>query len=342
MVLSVSSFAKFRRLHGVAETGGIEDVGEMISRNVTAYKAEPLKMINGTVEAKFASATTQDISLVYLDWGAPAIGMSCAREDAFNLRVTMRGKASTSDPYLGMVSAERERGNARIFTLTEDTATYSHGHVGLNLVIPQQALQDRVKSYYQSELNQPLRFAPLLNLSSFEGQTITSLVDYLKAQFTETHGVLDAPMVGTQFRELMFSAIFGGISHNYKDAHINGAMDVAIPGVVKRAEDYIRANADKPLTIEVLAREAGCSERALHWGFNQFRQNSPLALLREIRLERAHEDLARANGSVTEVATKWGFSNLGRFSKLHLEKYGERPLQTLKKAPSGPAASEMK
>ncbi|MDA4848924.1 AraC family transcriptional regulator, partial [Hoeflea poritis] len=320
MAMSIKSFEKFCQLYGVVEKGEIEEVGEMISRNVTAYKAEPLERPHNEIRAQIACATTQDISLVYLDWSAPSIGMSLAKQDDFNLRITLRGEVCTTDPYLGQVSAEKEIGHARIFSLTEDTRTYSKGHTAVNLVIPHARLEERAKSYYQNQLDKPLRFAPTMNLSTVQGQSISALIEYFMSLHNESAQCFDNPIVRAQFRELMFSNIIGGMEHNYADVFNKGASDVAIPRIVKRAEDYMRANADKPVTIERLAREAGCSERALQYGFKEFRHKSPLTVLRDIRLENAFDDLVQASGSVTEIAFRWGFGNLGRFSRLFEEK----------------------
>lgn len=333
MAFLAGSYDKFCQMHGVVEKGRIEEVGEMISQNVTAYKATPIGKVEGKVEGKIACASIRDVSLVYLDWGAPAVGTSLEREEDFNLRVTLKGRASTSDPNFGEISAEEEHGNARIFSLTEDTNTYSQGHIGLNLVIPHKVLQARARTFYQDELNRPLKFAPLLDLSTVSGQSVLRLIEYFKALHTETPGALESPMICTSFREHMFSSILGGLEHSYRSTLCKGAVDVAIPRTVRKAEEYMRVNADRPITIQLLAKEAGCSERALHNGFRRFRNKSPLSVLRDVRLERAHEDLMRASGSVTDVATKWGFSNLGRFSKSYIKKYGERPSHTLRTEP---------
>jgi AraC-like DNA-binding protein len=35
--------------------------------------------------------------------------------------------------------------------------------------------------------------------------------------------------------------------------------------------------------------------------------------------------------SVTDIALRWGFNHLGRFSQLYRERYGEKPLATLRR-----------
>jgi AraC-like DNA-binding protein len=60
---------------------------------------------------------------------------------------------------------------------------------------------------------------------------------------------------------------------------------------------------------------------------------SPMAYLRHVRLARAHEELRRSDpGQVTvaEVAYRWGFGHLGRFSASYQAQYGVSPSQTLR------------
>ena len=58
---------------------------------------------------------------------------------------------------------------------------------------------------------------------------------------------------------------------------------------------------------------------------------SPHRLLMLRRLAAVRRELLRADAgtSVTDVATRWGFFHLGRFSQEYRLMYGERPSQTL-------------
>jgi choline dehydrogenase-like flavoprotein len=59
---------------------------------------------------------------------------------------------------------------------------------------------------------------------------------------------------------------------------------------------------------------------------------SPMAYLRNVRLRRAHETLLEsdpATATVSSVAYRWGFTNLGRFAAAHTTRYREPPAKTL-------------
>jgi transcriptional regulator GlxA family with amidase domain len=60
---------------------------------------------------------------------------------------------------------------------------------------------------------------------------------------------------------------------------------------------------------------------------------TPTSLLRDIRLDRARDDLKRAEPSMTtvgEIARRWGFAHLGRFAGRYRARFGVDPSDTLR------------
>ena len=197
----------------------------------------------------------------------------------------------------------------------------------LDLVLPYAMLQQRARSFFQIELNEPLRFAPVLDLNSAGGRLILNLIEYMKLLVINDPSAVKQPSVSSNLQEHIISTALEMLPHNYRGRE-DAPKDCAVPSSVRRAEEYMRAFADQPVTVEVLARHAGCSERALHNASRSFRQKTPMAVLRDIRLEGAHRDLKDGEASITDTVFKWGFSNPGRFAKLYAEKFGCKPSQT--------------
>jgi AraC-like DNA-binding protein len=111
-------------------------------------------------------------------------------------------------------------------------------------------------------------------------------------------------------------------------------MPSIAPGHVKRVEEYIRAHAHEPLTIADLASYAGVSASALYAGFRDFRNTSPIAYLRNERLQHAYDELLRTplgKSTVADIASRWGFSHLSHFATHYKKKFGELPSDTLRK-----------
>ncbi|MFG2235834.1 helix-turn-helix domain-containing protein [Streptomyces sp. NPDC048723] len=70
--------------------------------------------------------------------------------------------------------------------------------------------------------------------------------------------------------------------------------------------------------------------RSLREGFRRHLDTTPLAYLRSVRLSLVRRDLVavaegRALDNVTDVALRWGFTHLARFSGYYREAYGETP-----------------
>ena len=89
----------------------------------------------------------------------------------------------------------------------------------------------------------------------------------------------------------------------------------------------MRANASGPLTIADIAQVAGCSVRALQMAFDRFRGTTPMAALRQVRLEEARTEMLRDGRaeSIARIAAGHGFSNPSRFAQLFRRTYGVYP-----------------
>lgn len=106
----------------------------------------------------------------------------------------------------------------------------------------------------------------------------------------------------------------------------------ARPRIVNRVLDQLHDDPARSWTVVDMAEAAEVSVRRLQEGFQQYVGTTPLACLRNIRLAHAHEDLTKADASttVTEVATRWGFTHTGRFARAYRSKYGLAPSESLR------------
>jgi transcriptional regulator GlxA family with amidase domain len=106
--------------------------------------------------------------------------------------------------------------------------------------------------------------------------------------------------------------------------------------LVERAENLALADIDEPLHIAALCQALNVSERTLRKAFYRIHGLPPCRHLRMLRLSEARRALLNANSmrmTVTEIATCFGFLELGRFSVEYRKAFGERPSQTLFRTP---------
>lgn len=106
--------------------------------------------------------------------------------------------------------------------------------------------------------------------------------------------------------------------------------DKARPRHVLRALDYIRANLDEPIGLADLAEAAGVTGRTLQLAFRECFGLSPLAVVRRERLKQVQFALLNRepDASIGDIAARWGFSHLGRFSALYRAEFGCLPSET--------------
>jgi AraC-like DNA-binding protein len=107
--------------------------------------------------------------------------------------------------------------------------------------------------------------------------------------------------------------------------------------LVREVENYLDRHVQRAVHISELCAMLGTSRRTLHRAFHDVLGIGPIAFLRHHRLCSVHSRLRQGHPStthVTDVATEFGFLELGRFSHYYATLFGEYPSQTLQRAPS--------
>lgn len=173
---------------------------------------------------------------------------------------------------------------------------------------------------------------------AFDSEALSSWKNLLKWLFDEaSYGtLLDEPLLAPRVEETVLLSMLRLLPHNQPERM--QTHQVLTPGFVRRALDYIEAHAHEPLTVALIAEVAGVSIRSLYAGFQRYRQCSPMAFLRSVRMNRVHEELQREHETrvtVTQAALRWGFGHLGQFSADYKAQYGELPSHTLLRASTG-------
>jgi AraC-like DNA-binding protein/TolB-like protein len=104
-----------------------------------------------------------------------------------------------------------------------------------------------------------------------------------------------------------------------------------LPRHVKHALTYLRVHLSEKVTLADLARACAISERTLLQQFKQFLGISPIAHLLRIRLAAARAQMQQSarDISVSDAASRCGFTHLGRFAAEYRKAFGERPSDTL-------------
>jgi transcriptional regulator GlxA family with amidase domain len=185
-------------------------------------------------------------------------------------------------------------------------------------------------------IDAPVRRDIEFNLAGFGEPAMLSglrrLVLHLAEQLDDADSQV-SPLAMQEIGQALIIQLLLTARHNFSGM-LAGEPRTGTATHLRRAEDYIEANWNRPILIDDLVQAAGVSARSLFRGFEKQYGCSPMLFVKHLRLRRARELLARAEEttSVTGVALACGFSNLGHFANDYRAAFGELPSDTLRKA----------
>jgi AraC-like DNA-binding protein len=238
---------------------------------------------------------------------------------------------------------------------------HGQGTEKLFIRIERHVVQQQFQQLHGQAPQGAIEFLPGIALQQGAGPALRRLVDWLFAE-ADAGGLFDQPLVAAQLESTLLTTLLTQLPHNQAgpSAATAKAMTIA-PRSVRRAQAYIEAHSHEPMTASRTAAQAGVSTRSLFAGFRKTLDTTPMAWLRDHRLDKVHAELrgvgagvavgaAAVHGagsgpgtgldtsgsavagrplSVTAVAVRWGFAHLGQFAAAYRRRFGELPSQTL-------------
>ncbi|MFI5908107.1 AraC family transcriptional regulator [Dactylosporangium sp. NPDC051541] len=142
------------------------------------------------------------------------------------------------------------------------------------------------------------------------------------------------PLVADQLVDTAATALLTVFPNTTMTTHHGRPPTPVRPAALRRAVTFIEDHAGEPITVTAVATAAGITPRALQQGFARHHATTPMAYLRQIRLERAHRDLQSADpttgATVAAIAARWGFAKAGNFATVYRRTYGRPPSHTLR------------
>lgn len=149
-----------------------------------------------------------------------------------------------------------------------------------------------------------------------------------------TPDILAKPEVARAIEQGLIHAMVAslGAAGTIEVGHINRTH----AGAMRRLEEVLEANSDHTLYVAELCAAAGVSDRTLRLICQEHLGMSPMQYLRLRRMHLARRALRAADpaaSSVTEIATDYGFWELGRFSVAYRRLFGESPSASLHRPP---------
>ncbi|KQZ48598.1 hypothetical protein ASD54_17210 [Rhizobium sp. Root149] len=199
----------------------------------------------------------------------------------------------------------------------------------LVLEIPQADLRSKLGNLVGRTIHESLQFQLTLKIDTGPGRLLSligrALAEGLNQDINSNASTLQI------LSDAVASCLVELVWHNYTPS-VESATNLLTPKYIENAIAFMQANLHKPLTVDAIAAAVSVSPRSLQQGFKQFRETTPMAYLKELRLQAAHRELqwAPPGVSVSDIGRKWGFSHLGRFAAEYRDRFGRAPSGTLK------------
>ena len=198
-----------------------------------------------------------------------------------------------------------------------------------------EALARKLEALLGGKTSRVLRFEPFADAANADIERLRRVVFFLAEELDLAGDARTHPGL-VELEQLMMLNFLFASRHTYRDPLERKPADAA-PWQVRRAEEYIAANLERPITIEGIAAATGASVRSIFKLFRATRGYSPMAFAKLRRLEHAQRALQTPNAAttVTGVALLYGFHNQGHFARDYRERFGELPSATLRRSRGG-------
>jgi len=198
--------------------------------------------------------------------------------------------------------------------------------------IERDALETHLSRLLGRTVDRPIEFEPRFDLSTSSASRWNFAVQMLHAELYEADSLLYSGRGLGPIEEFLMSALLYCQPSSYSDYLTNPAAPASQR--VISAIDFIEQRLSTDLAVSQIANAMQVSVRTLQNQFRDELNQSPTRFIQNRRLERARSDLADASSAsgatVTDIASRWGFSHLGRFAATYKSRFGESPSQTLR------------
>jgi len=163
------------------------------------------------------------------------------------------------------------------------------------------------------------------------GRNAFSLVRFLEFLSADLMGVLTPPFIHhlRRMEGLLLSTLAQAITADRPAGSISTPMIGRMK--VEELRDWIVEQLTTDLTPLRIAAKTGITPRSLQKAFLRHYHTTLTSYLLDLRLEAVRKELlgSKKQGSISEIALRYQFHHLGRFSQAYRKQFGELPSETL-------------
>jgi AraC-like DNA-binding protein len=282
--------------------------------------------INGRINRVYLG----DIKIHAMHVGPAVQVMPVKLESSYMVHMPVQGRTGFEIGGLSFV-AEARRAAIMSPGITLSSRWFQ-GCSAILISIDKKLLEFHLEKFLDTVPRSPVIFEPILELANGKGRSWKRLWDYLLMQLQANRKGTWNEKWGSDAVSLIIDALLLNARHSYSDS-LTDCRSRQAPHYLRRAENFMYENAADRISLEDVAEYAGVSSRTLRNAFVRYRGLPPIKALLHLRLDGARAALLRGGTgiTITQIATRWGFRELGRFSVAYRQRFNESPSQTLQR-----------
>jgi AraC-like DNA-binding protein len=272
-----------------------------------------------------------DISMTYLDYAVATTLLVPNSTDCYTVHMTSAGHATAQvggvehhlTPFIALV----------ISPGTDYTMLLDPDSPQTIVRIERAAVERQLSRMLGRRLTEPVIFDHVGDLTTDTAARWHGALQILSNEVLSPGSLTQQGFGGGSLEELIISTLLYVQESNYTDRLHSRPKQSGRPAV-RRSIDFIEHHLAEPISLGDLADNAQMSPRSIQTGFREDLDTTPIAFIRDRRLDAVRRTLLAANPgegvNVTQAATRWGFTHLGNFSIVYRQRFGETPSQTLR------------
>lgn len=243
--------------------------------------------------------------------------------DIYHLQIILSGECGW---YHNGENVRLERGDSLILSPNDEYAMdYSADCSKLIVKIPQSFLQHAAREFGYLPSSSPILFTHQA-LPFKESASLHNLLgDILEQKYSST-----SERASLYYAKLLSHAILSTYSNDLLQTQ---TLPASTHRHMELIRNHILDHVTDDIQVDQLAQLCRISRKSLYNLFEREVGVTPSAYVRSLKLEAIYAELTSnlSIRNITEVALKYGFSNLGRFSAQYRDHFGELPSETLKR-----------
>jgi len=210
-----------------------------------------------------------------------------------------------------------------------DAASLPGFHV-YTISISEQKIDERLQREGQPLLHQRLRHGGVMEGAPEKIPQLRRLLECLATETTRNPDLLNQRAFQKKLSDELIDKIFDILSLG--EERCESLPFLRHARLIQNIEEWLTETGSIHCSVEKLCGIFQVNERTLRRVFLGWYGVPPKQYLMALRLNGVHKDLSKSNAAtikVSDIANRWGFWHMGKFSMFYRRQFGELPSDTL-------------